>query len=43
MSISRDAVTTLPGRHMLISSKFFIFQQESAPAHRALEAINFSL
>jgi len=26
-----------------ISSEFFIFQQDSAPAHRALEAINFFL
>jgi len=25
-----------------ISSKFFTFQQDSAPAHRALKAINFS-
>jgi len=25
-----------------ISSEFFIFQQDSAPALRALEAINFS-
>jgi len=25
-----------------ISSEFFLFQQDSAPAHRALEAINFS-
>jgi len=26
-----------------ISSKFLIFQQDSAPAHRALEAIKFLL
>jgi len=31
----------LPAIHQ-ISSEFFIFQQDNAPAHRALEAINFS-
>jgi len=31
----------LPAIHQ-ISSEFFIFQQDSAPVHRTLEAINFS-
>jgi len=43
-SINRNVMLLqqlLPAIHQ-ISSEFFIFQQDSAPPHRALEAINFS-
>jgi len=36
----RQFLPTIHARQ--ISSEFFIFQQDSAPVHMALEAINFS-